>query len=135
MAFIRTNALALLFSLVLIMCSRLAIGTAGASVPAVIAGFHISADTLTFTVVSTGCTHQDDFILEHRSKDDRLSSVTLLRTRVDHCRRMPFEVDVSFQRPTAIGPGHAVTITNSFYALNKRRADDTKLYSISPCGR
>lgn len=120
---IRTAALVLISTLTTLMSSTVAIGAAGIPVPAVITGFAHSGDNLQFTVISNGCTHIDDFVLEHQTTDNGFSSVTLLRTRQDHCRRLPFEFTVSFKTPAAVGPGNAITITNTFHALGKRQAD------------
>ncbi len=110
----------------LALFSSTAIGAAGTPVPAVITGFSALERTLEFTVISTGCTHQNDFTLDHHLTADGYTSVTLLRTQPDRCRRLPFEMTVKFDTPEAIGPGSAMTITNSFTALSKRQADDRK---------
>ena len=45
-------------------------------------------------VISTGCTLAEHFTVEHEVRDNACY-LTLVRTKPDYCRRVPFVIDVS----------------------------------------
>ena len=56
--------------------------------------FSATPETLTFSVISTGCTRPEDFVVETRSVDGRCH-VSILRIRPDRCRRAPYRVTLT----------------------------------------
>jgi hypothetical protein len=54
----------------------------------VLYGFKLAAESIVITVVSTGCTREDDFHLQ-TSPTPEGYDVSIMRTKPDRCRRAP----------------------------------------------
>lgn len=113
--------------------------SAGDLSPAEVLSFSRTDLTLHFTVVSTGCTSQEHFRLEFTTfyiddvdaakveSGDTVRrapiSVTLIRTKMDRCRRMPGPITIEFDLPENYSADSAVVVTNPFvnFPLKARR--------------
>ncbi|PID63682.1 MAG: hypothetical protein CSB44_01050 [Gammaproteobacteria bacterium] len=99
-------------------------GTVGASAPAVLLGVSREAGEFTFEVISTGCTRADDFSLDVQPGDDGVVTVTLLRHRVDPCRRRPFRTRIHIVSDDPVLSKATVVIANPLApAVTAKRQD------------
>ena len=72
------------------------------------------------TVVSTGCTASEHFEVTSELRDSSCY-ITLVRTKPDYCRRVPFAVNVSIEwEPTASCETAPLVFTNPIVDLVKK---------------
>lgn len=103
---------------------------AGTPTPAALLEFARVDNMLVFTVVSTGCTHKDHFVLEFPdaakqsdssdNKPQQTLTITLLRIKQDFCRRMPGPRIIEFQLPEDHAHNGPIIINNPFITLQAR---------------
>ncbi|MEI8597333.1 hypothetical protein P4S64_05885 [Vibrio sp. M60_M31a] len=52
--------------------------------------YRVSEHTISFIAESTGCSQNDDFSLKVEQNSQTEVLVTIVRDKMDHCKRMPF---------------------------------------------
>jgi hypothetical protein len=52
--------------------------------------YRVSESTISFIAESTGCSQNDDFSLRVEQNSQTEVLVTIVRDKMDHCKRMPF---------------------------------------------
>lgn len=71
-----------------------------------------NGDTIRATVISNGCTHSDDFQVAH-DVINGMCQVSVIRTKPDLCRRVPFEANIELSwTPPSDCAGLPVTLAN-----------------------
>lgn len=53
-------------------------------------GYRTSGTTISFVAESNGCSKNDDFSLKIEQNSSTEALLTIVRNKVDHCKRMPF---------------------------------------------
>ena len=85
---------------------------AGGATPAALLSIERTGNDLTLSVISNGCSQDEDFYLQVHEADDKFVEVTLIRTRPDNCKRFPKPMQITRSLPTYIASGTPVRILN-----------------------
>ena len=94
-------------------------GTADTVTAEAVGAIEFNGSVIAASVISTGCTLQEHFKVEHEVQDGACR-VTLVRTKSDFCRRAPFLIDVEVPwEPPAECAQMTVEITNPTIDMEK----------------
>ncbi len=73
--------------------------------------YRTSENTISFIAESTGCSQNEDFSLKVEQSSRSEVLVTIVRDKVDHCKRMPFAKTFTLPLGTEL-QGKKLSITN-----------------------
>ncbi|WP_321463530.1 hypothetical protein [uncultured Vibrio sp.] len=73
--------------------------------------YRTSENTLSFIAESTGCSQNDDFSLKVEQSSQTEALITIVRDKVDHCKRMPFSKTFTLPLGAEL-QGKTLSITN-----------------------
>jgi len=93
---------------------------AGGSAPAALLSVERTGNDLTLSVISTGCSKDEDFYLQVHEAGDKLVEVTLIRTRADICKRFPKPMLIERSLPKHAASGIPIRILNPIVTLQSR---------------
>lgn len=87
-----------------------------------IIGSSIEADLFKFSVISTGCTSKNDFSFSIDRANSKPTRLTIVRDKMDGCRRMPFVQAFEYQLDdVGIQASENIVITNPITKLDTVR--------------
>jgi len=78
-------------------------------------------ESIVLEVVSTGCTTIDSIEARVEQIDDDKATLTFLQVVPDHCRRMPFSVQLEYSRVSLGIEGKGFVLLNPIVSLPGRR--------------
>lgn len=78
-------------------------------------------ESIVLDVVSTGCTTIESIEARVEQIDDDTATLTLLQVSPDHCRRMPFSVQLEYSRASLGIEGKGFLLLNPIVPLPGRR--------------
>ncbi|MCF7482609.1 hypothetical protein L3V31_12810 [Vibrio sp. J1-1] len=73
--------------------------------------YRTSGSTISFIAESTGCSQNDDFSLKVEQSSQTEALLTIVRDKVDHCKRMPFSKTFTLPLDEEL-KGKKLSITN-----------------------
>lgn len=97
-----------------ISCASVAQGEKSTSSLESLYGVSLVETGVRFKVRSNGCTKPEDFIFDIKTLENE-ATLSILRTRGDHCRRMPKVIELTKTLDySRIGPNLPIRLVNTF---------------------